>query len=58
MATKEVAKMTLMVVDKPRESSTQTKPQQRVLDEDTYLEVSKIRVTLEHDGTDRREGGS
>jgi len=39
MATQEIGKMALMLVDKPDDSNTQTKPQQRVLDEDTYLEV-------------------
>jgi len=38
MAKKEVDKMALMVVDKPDDSSTRTKPL-HVLDEDTYLEV-------------------
>ena len=43
MATAEVGKMALMVVDKPPDTSMQTKPQQRVLDEDTYLEVRDTR---------------
>jgi len=44
MAMKEVGKMAVMVVDKPDDSSSQTKPQLRVLDEDTYLEVRRIRL--------------
>jgi len=36
--------MALMVVDKPPDTSTQTKPQQRVLDEDTYIEVRHTRI--------------
>ena len=44
MAAKEVGKMALMVIDKPDDSSTQTKPQLRVLDEDTYLEVGYYNV--------------
>jgi len=46
MAANEIGKMALMVVDKPVDSITQTKPQQRVLDEDTYLEVCTRRDSV------------
>jgi len=39
MAKKEVGMMAIMTVDKSDDSNTLKKPQQRVLDEDTYLEV-------------------
>lgn len=39
MGEKEIAKMALVAVDKPNDSSTHVKLQQRILDEDAYLEV-------------------
>jgi len=39
MAAKEDEKMALILVDKPDDTSTHTKRELHVLDEDTYLEV-------------------
>ena len=41
MAAKEADKMALMVAEKPHSSNVETKRQLRVLDEDTYLEVTQ-----------------